>query len=449
VIVADHAPAPRARRVGRRTRFLAGAGLLLVLALTVRLGFVAATPDYRPGHDDRNYDWLAQGIARTGGYPKIEGADGPMSIAFRPPAYPYALAAVYAIGGEAMEDDRRRWEAARRVQAVLGTLTVALLGLIALHLWGPGRALLGMGLAAVYPPLVLVDGALVSEALFTPLVLAAVLTALHHRRSTHALRWAVGAGLLTGLATLTRSNAPVLLLPLALAVWTVRPRWSRAALTGPAALVAAAVLCVVPWTIRNAVATGEFIPLATQTGPALAGTFNSVSLADPQNPGAWRLLRHVPEYRDLYLRRKELSEPDLDRIMRARVRAYLVEHPEAVPRVGYWNLVRMLELGGLERARATAGTIGARPEHADAGVYAFFVVAVLALLGAVTPAARRAPVWLWLVPVLLVASVVFVNTETPRFRVPVDPFLLMLAALAVGAAGARPRGRATDSAQAL
>lgn len=432
----DHAPAPRARRAD--PQLVAAAGLLLVLALAVRLAFVAATPDYHPRHDDRNYDWLAHSIARTGGYPKIEGADGPRPIAFRPPAYPYALAAVYKVGGQAMADDRRRWEAARRVQAVLGTLTVALLGLVALHLWGGARALLGMGLAAVYPPLVLVDGALVSEVLFTPLVLAAVLAALHNRMSDHRLRLAVAIGVLTGLAVLTRSNGLVLLLPLGLAVWSVRPRWSLAALGPPAALAATALLCVVPWTIRNAVVTGEFIPLTTQTGPALAGTFNSVSLADADNPGAWRLLRNVPEYRDLFLRRKELSEADLDRSMRSRVRAYLAEHPEAVLRVGFWNLVRMLELGGLERARTTARTIGVRADRvADAGVYAFFAVAVLAVLGALTAAVRRVPLWVWLVPVLLVASVVFVNTETPRFRVPVDPFLIMLAALALGAAGGR------------
>ncbi len=54
---------------------------------------------------------------------------------------------------------------------------------------------------------------------------------------------------------------------------------------------------------------------------------------------------------------------------------------------------------------------------------------VLAAGGALTRAARQAPKWLWLVPVCLWASV-FV-TSFIRFRAPIDPFLVMLAALAL------------------
>ena len=58
------------------------------------------------------------------------------------------------------------------------------------------------------------------------------------------------------------------------------------------------------------------------------------------------------------------------------------------------------------------------------------------LLDAVPARARRrvhqarstAPKWIWGVPLLLALSVVLVNVETPRFREPVDPFLILLAA---------------------
>ncbi len=43
---------------------------------------------------------------------------------------------------------------------------------------------------------------------------------------------------------------------------------------------------------------------------------------------------------------------------------------------------------------------------------------------------RAAPKWVWVVPLLLALSVVLVNVETPRFREPVDPFLILLAAAA-------------------
>ncbi len=42
-------------------------------------------------------------------------------------------------------------------------------------------------------------------------------------------------------------------------------------------------------------------------------------------------------------------------------------------------------------------------------------------------------------PLLFAISVVLVNVETPRFREPVDPFLIMLAACALAAAVGRLR----------
>ncbi len=70
---------------------------------------------------------------------------------------------------------------------------------------------------------------------------------------------------------------------------------------------------------------------------------------------------------------------------------------------------------------------------------AFWVACLLALAGLATRAARAAPRWPWAVPVLFALSVVFINVETPRFREPVDPFLLVLAGAAVSAVVTRVR----------
>jgi hypothetical protein len=67
---------------------------------------------------------------------------------------------------------------------------------------------------------------------------------------------------------------------------------------------------------------------------------------------------------------------------------------------------------------------------ADVAAYAFYVLLTAALAGALAPAARRAPRWLWLAPLLLFAAVVFAGSEI-RYRAPVEPFLALLAALAV------------------
>ena len=70
-----------------------------------------------------------------------------------------------------------------------------------------------------------------------------------------------------------------------------------------------------------------------------------------------------------------------------------------------------------------------------------YVLVLLALGGAVLLVRRRTgPVWLWLIPALLFAGYV-VWLGTPRYRVPVDAFLTIPAAIALVAIVSRARSR--------
>ena len=103
----------------------------------------------------------------------------------------------------------------------------------------------------------------------------------------------------------------------------------------------------------------------------------------------------------------------------------------------------MLGLGGSDFDRqATAAELDLGPSWSDVLTYSFFAFALLAVAGALTAAARSAPGWVWAIPVLMVAGVVAVSASQ-RFRLPADPFVVMLAALAISAALARFRGRRT------
>jgi hypothetical protein len=63
------------------------------------------------------------------------------------------------------------------------------------------------------------------------------------------------------------------------------------------------------------------------------------------------------------------------------------------------------------------------------------VLLAIVLAGLATRRVRqalgRAPRWLWGVPLVMWLTVVLVNAETPRFREPLDPFLILLAAVAL------------------
>jgi 4-amino-4-deoxy-L-arabinose transferase-like glycosyltransferase len=420
-----------------RPRLGAAVWLILLAALLLRLGFVAVTPDYKLVNDATDYDRHARSIAAGDGYADV-GMPGRES-AFRPPGYTYFLGGVYALTGVKDKPEADRVLPGRIANAIVGTLVVALIGVIAAQLWGRRAALVAMAGGAVYVPLILVGGAIMSEILFAALLLGALAAAIQHRRAAHRWRWALLAGFLGGLTVLTRANALVLLLPLAFAVWDARPRWSWRALGPPVALGLVALVCVTPWTIRNAVVFDQFVPVSTQLGSALAGTYNTEAMADRENPASWRSLRRIEEYRYLTGQWRVISEAELERKLRAVSLDFIQAHPGYVPKVIWWDTRRALDLASWRWSLHTAGTIGITSGWAGAGVVCFWIFGLLALAGACTVAARRTPWWVWAMPVLVYLGVVAMVFETPRYRTGIDPFVVMLAALAVVAAARRVR----------
>jgi hypothetical protein len=402
---------------------------LLVLALAVRLVAVTATPAYTPHHDDRDYDRLACFVSDHG-FPPDRGPHfpgrgscaepgGPGDVtAYRPPLWPMVLGGTYAVA-EAL--DVPRWTAGRVVLAVVGTLIVALSGAVAARLWGPAAGLLTLALAAVFLPLVLDGATLISEPLFVMFELAAVLAVLRYRSGRHSA-WAVAAGALVGLAALTRTSGALLAVPLVVAiVW--RPgarRWGAAA-----CFVAAAVLVVAPWTIRDAVVMDAFVPVSTETGPTLLGTYNAAARDRPGCTGCWILLSKTPGETELAHRLSRLAEVDRDRESRSLAVRFGRDHPGYVPQVAWENSVRLLELGGEARTRFAARTIDVPGDAAVAGAWELWLVLAVAAVGVVL----RRPRPLLALLAFLWVSTVLVQSETPRFRAEIDPLLLMLAGL--------------------
>jgi Dolichyl-phosphate-mannose-protein mannosyltransferase len=395
---------------------------LLAGALAARIGMQVATSGYTPLHDDHDYDRLGWSIAQGKGYPLASTLlpDGRLEhhpLAYRPPGFPYLLAGVYSVFGHDLV-------AARVVQAVLGTVAVGLIGALAHRLWGPRVALAAMTLAGLDMTLILTGSSLVSEPLFIVCELGALLAAVRARERPGGWGWVLLTGVLAGLGALTRTNGPVLLIPLVLLLLPRgRPRfgeWAR-----PAAVLGLTALTVAPWTIRNATHVHAFVPISTETGNTLAGTYNAVSRADPVAPGSWRLLSATP-YAPLAGR--GLTGPQLDRELRSRVVDFIADHPLYPFQVVRWNLPRLTDLSGLRHARFNARTIDVGAGWADAGAIEFWVVGALALAGIALGTGVGAPRALWLAPALLALVALLVNAETPRFRAPIEPFVVLLAA---------------------
>ena len=342
---------------------------------------------------------------------------------------------------------------------------MGLLGLVALEAFGGGVAVAAMAIAAIYPVLVELSGTLVAENLLLVFELAAIWTALRARRARGVggvCLWMAVTGALTGLVTLAHENAALFALPLGVAGWSaLRGRAAPAtgrpgvrALAAPATLVACACAVIAPWTIRNAVELHHFVPVSDETGITLIGTYNATSAAARPVHYKWDLFLKMPEFKAIAKAAPRYDEVGLSNLLQSRALDYIGAHPFSPLDVGFHNTLRMFELEGSYAWHASYAAISLPARAAGIGVVSFWVLLVFAILGMFTAVRREAPGWLWTVPVLYWLSVTLVNLETPRFREPVDPFFILLAACAVstaavrvlrlGGAPVRRRGRAPE-----
>jgi 4-amino-4-deoxy-L-arabinose transferase-like glycosyltransferase len=448
-----HVREPAITALGDR-RHLALAAILL-LALLVRVVIVAADGSYEPANDAFEYDYYAQSVAAGEGYPRSGYLRQGGPTAIRGPGYPYLLGGAYAIA-----DDSKT--VGRLLGVALGVLTVLLVYLIAKRIWGRRVGLLAAALTAVFPPLALLSRELLSETLFIPLELGALLCVLNFRRSGGGLRWAAAAGALCGLALLTRNTGLALLLCVPLGVLVARPKLSPRSLGAPLVVLGVAALVVAPWTVRNAVQFGRFVPVTTSAGITTAGVYNEASFRDSETHGAWRDPQIVPRFTPLFVT-PGIDEGAVDASLRREARDFAWHHPGYVAEVLAWNLVRMFELTGGSVVDAHGrpvddrGIGSATPAAERIGIFA---AVLLALCGVIAIARSRltapsrpgkrlaiptGPLFLWSVPILILLMTAPIN-GLPRDRLPADPFLLILAAIGLAWLGERISGLARRAA---
>jgi hypothetical protein len=414
---------------------------ILLLAAAARAALILLTPHFALFGDPADYQRWAASLATGHGFPGTGIASPGTPSAFRPPAYPLTLAGVYELVGV-------HPLAGRLLGAALGVLAVGLVAALGRALAGERVGLWAGLVAAVFPPLVALCGTILSEALFLPLELALALVLVELARRPAALRWSIGAGVLCGLALLTRAVAivwvVVALVAVARSVASGRPR--RTALAG---LLAAFVIVMAPWTVRNLAVLDAFVPVSTEGGYTLAGQYNSTVAAPGPLQSVWQIPLIVPDIaarvRPLYARRGGVDEAQLDTALRTIARRYAFAHPGYVLRAAANNTLRLFDLGPghalqssiVDRELALPG--GWRTADSIAAQ----ALAVLALLGLALGVRRRrglGPWWLWGIPLSALLVTVLVVGGTLK-RAPLDPFLILLAAISIDAAGAHIKAR--------
>lgn len=388
-----------------RNRVVAGV-VIFSVALAMRLLYVllAGAASVEVSADARAYHDIAVNLVTRQEF--ITTDDPPhrwdVPYATRPPLTPFFLAVVYWVTGPS-------WRGGQLALALVGAIGCILVALLGYRLFGPVTGFLAGLLAAVYPFFVFLASVPLTENLAIPLHVGLALLLIEigeGRRWRHA----VMAGAVVGLLAL---NKPSILgfIPL-LALWLLL-RFRREKLRALAALaiiVTVSVAVIAPWTFRNFRLVGGLIPITIQGGWTMYAAVGphaeySISRLEHGAHGWYSLRGALPSM-------EGRLQAEADREMGRRAVAFILAHPRMFLDQA-WRKVRIFW--------------GAYPHPLHQ--LSWGVVAVLSLVGGGVTARS----WPRLVPIYLLilqtASVPVFLTSMPRFRAPIEPFLLIFAAV--------------------
>ncbi|MEP6954602.1 MAG: glycosyltransferase family 39 protein [Solirubrobacteraceae bacterium] len=368
------------------------------------------------------YHWQANLIADGHGF--IEPykwlfEHRPSPSAGHPPLYPLALSAVSLLGGTSELSHRA-------LGLILGAVTIVLVGLLGRRAGGERTGLLAAGLCAGYPLMIAVDGALMSETLYGPLVVLALLAAWRLIDAPGALA-AVVAGVAIGVAASARSEA-LLLVPLLAwpAAWRGGAGWPlRAVLATLGCLVALA-----PWTIRNADRFGALVPVSTNDATVIAGA-NCPLTYSGADLGGWNI-RCISERRDD-------NEARQAAIWRREGVDYATGHVSRWPVLAAVRWLRVWDL--YQPRRQVMFAEGRQRRVEQAGVVVYGLLALLALGGVAVlwRTRRRDALLVLLAPAVVVSVSAVIGYGVPRLRHAFEMGMLVLAAVALAGLWERRR----------
>lgn len=129
------------------------------------------------------------------------------------------------------------------------------------------------------------------------------------------LRWALAAGMALGLATLTQSSLAPALAIVATVVWLGAARPSHRHLLA-LALIAGTVLTIAPWSARQTLLFGKFVPLTTGAG------WSFYTGNNPASGGGFT------PYEAFFPDLLSIDERDVSAIAFQRGMAYVKDHPQ-------------------------------------------------------------------------------------------------------------------------
>jgi Dolichyl-phosphate-mannose-protein mannosyltransferase len=409
----------RGRAVDPDARFwfcMAGA---VVLGAVVRFVYLFHGAPTRVGGDGLDYHLSALRLADGLGY--TSALDPGIEYAHHPPGWVTLLGAVSEVGARSM------W-AHQVTGLVLGLGVILVTGLVGRRYVGRRIGVIAAFLAAAYPGFWVLDVQILSEPLGL-LVLGLLMLAIAGLWERPTLARALGAGVLTGVLALVRSEQLALLALVVAPVLLLNRRISpRRRLVWTAAAGLTSLVMIAPWTIHNLNRFEEPVLLSTNAGSTLLTGNCPPTTYSGEDIGAVDIRCTV----GIAMRNPDFDRSQVD--IEARHQAF-DNMRGSLDRLPATVLARFGRLLAVFRPAHTIGIdvtwLNSATWPVWAWVASFWLVLPLAIFGFLLLRRSKRFYWPLVAPVVIVVLVTAIAFGDPRYHTPADLGVLVLAAVAV------------------
>lgn len=379
-----------------------GVAVLVIVALALRLAWALSRPADAAAiaalPDQAEYLQLGRNLLAGNGLRMYDARYNDTLYAFRTVGYPAFIA---ACGGSV--------RAVRIVQAALDASTIIAAVLLARRWLDVKRSLCAGALVAANPFLVYFSGLILTETLFTALLMWGMACVASQRR----VLWWIGLMLL---AASIHVRPGALALPVVLAIGS---QFVSRPLSGPikrqmpagAATVLLLTLSLAPWAWRNHARTGSWIITTTNSGFTAYDGFNP----DADGSSRQQLFRELPELR-------QMTETQRSDYLSRLATNYARENPRRVMELSIAKIARTWSPVPL------SAEYGSDKRYVLAGLLYVVPLFVLAFLGLWLGRFRRAGKVFLLLPAIYLTLAAVLSVGSLRYRVPADVPLAVLAA---------------------
>ena len=369
---------------------------IFIFAFSIRLIYIYANQDAIES-DEVTYDNLAMRLLETKSYIAADGTP----TSYRPPLYPAFLALVYSAFGHNLF-------IARIIQIILSAISVCLLYLTADRIFGRVTAILTGIFSSFYMPFVICGNRLYAETLFTFFLTLIIYLVVVTDRPNLA-RFCV-LGFLCGFLTLIKSSALfmplIVMLSLVIKMRKEGPSFKKVTLVAGLTFFLCFASVLLPWTIRNYRVHGRFVFISTNAG---------VNLYVAVRPAFGKIIGLGPRGDEVSVESYKISD-EIEKnnfFIKEAFRAYKEKPVESLKMFAlrflfFWNVIDWEIIGG------------------ETVNYHFIFILPFAIPGVIFALKDRKEILIISLVVLYFTSLVLLFQGVPRYRMPIDGYIIIL-----------------------